>query len=347
MTGPWVDGDWRRAVLPLDSTVEEAIRCLDESHLQIVLVVDRGTHLIGTLTDGDIRRGLLHGIGLGDPIGVLVQREPVVVSVGVNRDEVHRIMEQRRIHEIPIVDDDNLIVGLAGWSSAARPVDRINLMVVMAGGEGTRLRPLTENCPKPLLPVGGRPMLEHILERAIAEGFKRFVFAIRYLGHMIEDHFGDGGDWGVEIDYIREGEPLGTVGALSLLEPGPGEPFIVSNGDVLTAIRYGEMLDFHVSHDATATMAVRLHEWQHPFGVVHTEGVNLVGFEEKPVGRSHVNAGVYALDPSALSVLDPEKACDMPTLFNRLHHLGRRTIVYPLYESSLDIGRLDDYMSAQ
>jgi NDP-sugar pyrophosphorylase family protein len=156
-------------------------------------------------------------------------------------------------------------------------------MVVMAGGEGTRLRPLTEDCPKPLLPVGGRPMLEHILERAIAEGFKRFVFAIRYLGHMIEDHFGDGGDWGVEIDYLREGEPLGTAGALSLLKPGPGEPFIVSNGDVLTAIRYGEMLDFHVSHDATATMAVRLHEWQHPFGVVHTEGLNLVGFEEKPV----------------------------------------------------------------
>ena len=347
MTAPWVDGDWRRAVLPLDSTVEEAIRCLDESHLQIVLVVDRGTHLIGTLTDGDIRRGLLHGIGLGNPIGVLVQREPVVVSVGVSRDEVRRIMEQWRIHEIPIVDDDNLIVGLAAWTGAGPRVDRINLMVVMAGGEGTRLRPLTEDCPKPLLPVGGRPMLEHILERAIAEGFKRFVFAIRYLGHMIEDHFGDGGDWGVEIDYLREGEPLGTAGALSLLEPGPGEPFIVSNGDVLTAIRYGEMLDFHVSHDATATMAVRLHEWQHPFGVVHTEGVNLVGFEEKPVGRSHVNAGVYALDPSALSALDPEKACDMPTLFNRLRHLGRRTIVYPLYEPSLDIGRLDDYMSAQ
>ena len=347
MTAPWVDGDWHRAVLPLDSTVEEAIRCLDESHLQIVLVVDRGTHLIGTLTDGDIRRGLLHGIGLGNPIGVLVQREPVVVSVGVSRDEVRRIMEQRRIHEIPIVDDDNLIVGLAAWTGAGPRVDRINLMVVMAGGEGTRLRPLTEYCPKPLLPVGGRPMLEHILERAIAEGFKRFVFAIRYLGHMIEDHFGDGGDWGVEIDYIREGEPLGTVGALSLLEPGPGEPFIVSNGDVLTAIRYGEMLDFHVSHDATATMAVRLHEWQHPFGVVHTEGINLVDFEEKPIGRSHVNAGVYVLDPSALSALDPEKACDMPTLFNRLRQLGHRTIVYPLYEPSLDIGRRDDYMSAQ
>jgi len=347
MTAPWVDGDWHRAVLPLDSTVEEAIRCLDESHLQIVLVVDRGTHLIGTLTDGDIRRGLLNGIGLGDAIGVLVQREPIVVSVGTNRDEVRQIMKRRRVHEIPIVDDDNLVVGLASWSSAAQSVDRINLMVVMAGGEGTRLRPLTENCPKPLLPVGGRPMLEHILERAIAEGFKQFVFAIRYLGHMIEDHFGDGGNWGVEINYLREDEPLGTVGALSLLDPEPTEPFIVSNGDVLTAIRYGEMLDFHVSHDATATMAVRLHEWQHPFGVVHTEGLDLVGFEEKPIGRSYVNAGVYVLDPSALSALDPKIACDMPTLFNRLRQLDHRTVVYPLYEPSLDIGRQDDYMSAQ
>jgi len=222
----------------------------------------------------------------------------------------------------------------------------LHAMVIMAGGRGTRLWPHTEHCPKPMLPVAGTPMLERIIERAKAEGFRHFVIAIHYLGHMIEKYFADGDRWQVQIEYLREESPLGTAGALTLLSPPPDRPFVVSNGDVLTDIRYGELLDFHVRHQAAATMAVRLHEWQHPFGVVRTKGVEIVGFEEKPVSQTHVNGGVYALDPLALRALHRSEACDMPMLFERLQAQGLRTVAYPMHEPWLDVGRLDDLRKA-
>lgn len=190
-------------------------------------------------------------------------------------------------------------------------------------------------------------MLEHIIERAKAEGFRHFVLAIHYLGHMIEDYFGDGSRWQVQIDYLREESPLGTAGALSLLNPRPDTPFVVSNGDVLTDIRYDELLDFHCRHGAAATMAVRLHEWQHPFGVVRTKGVEIIGFEEKPIARSHINAGIYVMEPGALDVLGVGEHCDMPTLFSRLQERAARIIVYPMHEPWLDVGRPDDLERAQ
>jgi NDP-sugar pyrophosphorylase family protein len=219
-------------------------------------------------------------------------------------------------------------------------------MVIMAGGMGTRLRPHTENCPKPLLPVAGKPMLEHIIDRAKLEGFNHFVLAIHYLGHMIESYFGNGEGLGVQIDYLREQSPLGTAGALGLLNPAPSHPFVVTNGDVITDIRYGELLDFHARHAAAATMAVRLHEWQHPFGVVQTKGVEIVGFEEKPITRSHINAGVYSLDPAALRLLGADTHCDMPALFDRLNAQGQRTVAYPMHEPWLEVGRPDDLKQA-
>ncbi len=207
--------------------------------------------------------------------------------------------------------------------------------------------PFTENCPKPMLPVAGKPMLEHCIERASAEGFGHFVLAIRHLGHMIEDYFGNGERWQVSIDYLREKVPLGTAGALSLFDARPDLPFIVSNGDVLTDIRYGELLDFHRHHGATATMAVRLYEWQHPYGVVQTEGVDIIGFEEKPISRSHVNAGIYVLEPKALDALGGNEPCDMPVLFERLLARGERVIVYPMHEPWLDVGKPKDLEDAR
>jgi NDP-sugar pyrophosphorylase family protein len=173
------------------------------------------------------------------------------------------------------------------------------------------------------------------------------VLAIHYLGHMIEDYFRDGARLGVRIDYLREEVPLGTAGAVRLLDPCPDAPFVVTNGDVLTNIRYGELLDFHCRHGAAATMAVRVHEWQHPFGVVRTKGVDIVGFEEKPIARSHINAGIYVLEPLAIEALPSSDRCDMPTLFERLKERSLRTIVYPMHEPWLDVGRPADYQSAQ
>jgi NDP-sugar pyrophosphorylase family protein len=246
-----------------------------------------------------------------------------------------------------VVDEDQCVVGLHLWDDLMVPRQRANLMVIMAGGQGTRLRPHTESCPKPLLPIGGKPMLEHIIERARADGFQRFVLAIHHLGQMIEDYFGDGSRWQVQIDYLREESPMGTAGAIGLLNPRPEMPFLVSNGDVLTDISYGGLLDFHYCHGASATMAVRMHEWQNPFGVVRTKGVDIIDFEEKPIIRSHINAGVYVLEPNSLDVLIAGEYCDMPTLFSRLQEKTARTIVYPMHEPWLDVGRVDDLESAQ
>jgi len=222
------------------------------------------------------------------------------------------------------------------------PAVRPNLMVIMAGGLGTRLRPQTESMPKPLLPVAGKPMLEHIIARARLQGFSHFTLAVHYLGHLIEDYFGNGERLQVQIDYLREQSALGTAGALSLLDPHPPAPFVVTNCDVITDIDYGALLDFHIRQGATATMAVRLHEWQHPFGVVQTNGVDIVGFEEKPIARSHINAGVYVLSAEALSVLHQNTACDMPVLFERLQAQAKRTVAFPMHEPWLDVGRPED-----
>jgi dTDP-glucose pyrophosphorylase len=338
---------WRQAILPIDATIQEAIRNLNQVAVRIVLVVNQEGELEGTISDGDIRRGLLKGLDLNSHLTSVIHRNALVVPPEMDRDVVMELMVANKIQQVPVVDRCRRIVGLHLWDEIAKPPARNNLMVIMAGGMGTRLRPHTENCPKPLLSVAGKPMLEHIIERAKLEGFSHFVVAIHYLGHMIEDYFGNGERLQVRIDYLRESAPLGTAGALSLLEPLPDAPFVVTNGDVITDIHYGELLDFHIRHCAAATMAVRVHEWQHPFGVVQTDGVEIVGFEEKPVARSHINAGVYALDPTALTVLTANDRCDMPTLFERLQAVARRTVAYPMHEPWLDVGRPDDLATAE
>ena len=338
---------WRAALLPENTTLQQAIRCLDASGLQIAIITRPNGHLVGTLTDGDIRRGLLRGLTLNSPVDDILHREPLVAPPQWGRETVLQLMQANKVHQLPVLDEQRRVVGLHLWDDLLAPAQRANTMVVMAGGRGVRLLPHTAHCPKPLLPVGGKPMLEHIIERAKAEGFRHFVLAIHYLGHMIEDHFGDGAKLHVEIEYLREQQPLGTAGALGLLQRRPAAPFLVTNGDVLTDIRYGELLDFHCRYNAAATMAVRLHEWQHPFGVVKTNGVDIIGFEEKPVSRSHINAGIYVLEPKALDLLGPDEHCDMPTLFERLQTKAERAIVYPMHEPWLDVGRPHDLKLAR
>ena len=306
------------------------------------MVVNHLGELEGTISDGDIRRGLLKGLDLNSPITSVIHRNALVVTPEMGREVVLQLMGANKIQQIPIVNESRQVVGVHLWDEITTAPARPNLMIIMAGGMGTRLRPFTETCPKPLLPIAGKPMLEHIIERAKLEGFSHFVLALHYLGHMIQSHFGDGEKLGVHIDYLNEKSPLGTAGALGLLSPRPTVPFVVTNGDVITDIRYAELLDFHVRHQAMATMAVRMHEWQHPFGVVQTRGIEIVGFEEKPVARSHINAGVYALEPEALNLLSEDAHCDMPTLFERLQANSMRTVAYPMHEPWLDVGRPDD-----
>ena len=310
--------------------------------MKIVLVVNEEGQLQGTISDGDIRRGLLKGLDLNSCIEEIIHHDALVVPPELGRDTVMQLMVANKIQQIPVVDQHQKVVGLHLWEDIATIPARTNMMLIMAGGKGTRLRPHTENCPKPLVKVSGKPMLEHIIERGKLEGFSHFVIAINYLGHMIEGYFGAGERLGVQIDYLREQSPLGTAGALSLLNKYPDAPFVVTNGDVITDIRYGELLDFHNRYEATATMAVRLHELQHPFGIVKIKGVDIIGFEEKPIARSHINAGVYVLSPETLDHLTVNIPCDMPTLFERLQVREKRVVAYPMHEPWLDVGRPED-----
>jgi dTDP-glucose pyrophosphorylase len=337
---------WLQAILPESSTMEQAIRNLDQHGIKIVLVVEGPNKLIGTISDGDIRRGLLKGMDLNDPIARLVNHNALVVPPEMSRDMVMQLMVANKVQQIPVVDGQQQLLGLHLWDEVSTLPTRANLMVIMAGGKGTRLLPHTKNCPKPMVLVAGKPMLEHIIGRGKLEGFNHFVLAIHHLGHLIEAHFGNGERLGVKIDYLREQSPLGTAGALDLLNPRPDAPFVVTNGDVITDIRYGELLDFHNRYQASATMAVRVHEWQHPFGVVKMQGVDVVGFDEKPVARSHINAGVYALSPEVLNELIADTPCDMPMLFERLQAKAKKTVAYPMHEPWLDVGKPEDLLQA-
>jgi len=338
---------WRQAILPESSTIGRAILNLDQVAIKIVLIVDKTNKLIGTVSDGDIRRGLLKGLDLNSVIASIIHLNAIVVPPEMSRDLVMQLMVANKIQQIPVVDGQQQLVGLHLWDEITTLPRRNNLMVIMVGGKGTRLLPHTQDCPKPMVLVAGKPMLEHIIERGKLEGFNHFVLAIHHLGHIIEAHFGNGEWLGVKIDYLREQLPLGTAGALGLLNPKPDAPFVVTNGDVITDIHYGELLDFHDRYQASATMAVRIHEWQHPFGVVQMQGVEIVGFEEKPVARSHINAGVYVLSPEVLSELIAERPCDMPMLFERLQAKTKRTVAYPMHEPWLDVGRPDDLVRAR
>ncbi len=337
---------WARTIISATANIELAIKTLNDTSLRIVLVTNLAGELTGTISDGDIRRGLLRGLNLASPIESIIHHDALVVPPELSRDTVVQLMTANKVQQIPILDEQRHVVGLHLWDEILKPLARSNIMVIMAGGKGTRLLPQTEKCPKPMLLVEGKPILEHIIDRAKVEGFSHFVLAIYHLGHLIEEYFGNGDALGVKIEYLREVSPLGTAGALSLLNPIPESAFVVTNGDVITDIRYGEILDFHLQHRSAATMAVRAHELQNPFGVVQTNGIEIIGYEEKPTYRSHINAGVYVIEPSALRFLSKSVPCDMPTLFELLQKEADKVVAYPIHERWLDVGRPDELLKA-
>ena len=336
----------QKLILMENGKIGDAVRLLNDHGLRMVLVEGEQGSLKGVITDGDIRRGLIRGLNLESPISQVLKTKPLVVTKDVNSALARQIMVANGIFHIPVVEPDGKLVGIHLMDLDNPKLERSEVFVVMAGGRGTRLWPHTENCPKPMLPVNGKPMLQHIIERARDEGFKQFLLAVNYLGSMIEDHFGFGENFGVVIGYLKEEKPLGTAGALSLIQDKPESPIIVTNGDVLTDVKYSEILDFHRRHDSQATMAVRQYEWQHPFGVVRTNGMEITGFEEKPISRTHVNAGIYILEPQALSLLPKNEYCDMPSLFIKAQNFRLKTMAYPMHEPWLDVGRPSDLEKA-
>lgn len=338
--------DWTATLIDPDADLHAAIAHLDRGGQQILLIVDPDRHLLGTLTDGDVRRALLRGLSLGSRVEDAMSRTPMVVGPDLDRGSVLNLMRVNKLRQLPILDATGRVAGLHVWDQVLVAPSRDNLIVLMAGGFGKRMMPFTETVPKPMLEVAGKPLLQHAVERAHADGFRRFLISLHYLPEVIRRHFGDGSAFGVEIDYIFEDKPLGTAGALSLITERPLLPFAVANGDVLTDVRFSDMLEFHRSFGAAATMAVREHQYHNPFGVVQTDGMAITGFEEKPVWRTKINAGLYMLDPVALDLLTPNEHCNMPTLFERLRLRGASTIVYPMHETWMDVGNPQDLLKA-
>jgi len=321
------------------ATAREALMVIDRGAAQIALVVDDQQLMLGTLTDGDIRRGLLDGETLEAPAERLMNRQFRYVLSGEDHAEVLEMMRREVLHQIPVLDAHGRVVELLLLQELLTPAQLPNAVVIMAGGKGTRLRPHTEHCPKPMLLVDGKPMLEILLEQCIASGFRQFYLSVNYLKEQIIDHFQNGKRWGVSIDYLVEDEPLGTAGSLQLLPGSEREPFLVMNGDVLTRLNTSKLLRFHVENEAAATLCVREHITTVPFGVVQTQGVELAGFEEKPSYRQLVNAGVYLIDPKLLPLLPPHQATDMPTLLQIAQQEGHRVAVCPIHEYWIDVGR--------
>ncbi len=338
--------DWTVTLTAPGEDLHAAIVALDRAGQQILLVVDDTRRLLGTLTDGDVRRALLRGLPLTARVEEAMFRTPMVVGPDLDRAAVLNLMRVNKLRQLPIVDAAGRVTGLHVWDQVLAAPARDNIVVLMAGGFGKRMMPFTETVPKPMLQVGGKPLLQHAVERAHADGFRRFLISLHYLPDVIRDHFGDGRSFDVEIDYIMEDTPLGTAGALSLMRDRPADPILVANGDVLTDVRLSDMLEFHRAQGAQATMAVREHQYHNPFGVVQTDGMLITGFEEKPVWRTRINAGIYVLSPQALDVLTPGAHCNMPTLFDRVRERGGRTIVYPMHETWMDVGNPQDLLKA-
>ncbi|MGD8172520.1 nucleotidyltransferase family protein [Vibrio sp. TRT 21S02] len=337
--------DWKKILVSACDRVHEVLKVIDAQALKLALVVDSDGCLLGTVSDGDIRRALINGTPLEQPISVVMNESPTTARVGVSRNDLLTLMEQREIHAIPILDNGK-VIGLETLHGLLHKPQYSNPVFLMAGGFGTRLKPLTDNCPKPLLKVGERPILETVILSFVRSGFKNFFISTHYLPEMIHAALGNGEKWGISIKYIHEDVPLGTGGALGLLPDDiPDLPVIVMNGDVLTKINFEDLLAFHTKQKSIATMCVREFDYQVPFGVVEAENMKITGLVEKPTYRFHVNAGIYVIDKAVISKVVKNEYLDMPTLFESL--IGKQTHVYPFHEYWLDIGRMDDFKRAQ
>jgi dTDP-glucose pyrophosphorylase len=337
---------WQKALISLSTSIKDAIQNIDGSGIKIAFVVDENERLLGTVTDGDIRRGILRGISLDSPVNQIMRSNPIVAAEHEDRQNILEIMKQKKIFQIPVLNEDRRIIRVEVLNELIQNQSKKNMVILMAGGLGSRLKPLTDDCPKPLLTVGSKPILEIILESFIEQGFKKFYIAVHYKDEMVRKHFGNGSNWGVEILYLYEEERRGTAGALALLPDVPQHPIIVMNGDLLTKVNFQQFLDFHAEHNAAATMGVREYDFQVPFGVVQLDHHRILNIDEKPVHRFFVNAGIYTFDPSVLSLIPKDTYLDMPNFFEKLSQNKKETAAFPIREYWLDIGQLDDLKRA-
>lgn len=338
--------NWQDILIAPELTVFETMKIIDQSSLQFAVVVDKDRKLRGTVTDGDIRRGILGGVPLNSPIELVMNSSPIYEKQGKKSYHYKELMRTRQLRQLPILNNNNQVQRILFADDIAEILQKENVVVLMVGGLGTRLRPFTDDIPKPMLKVGDKPILETIIEGFKNHGFSKFILSVNYKKEIIKDYFQDGKHLGVSIAYIEENKRLGTAGALSLLTERPNAPFFVMNGDLLTKMNYEQLLEFHCDTKSTATICVREYEYQIPYGVIETENHRLLSIVEKPVHKSFVNAGIYVLDPKVLECVPQDEFFDMPDLLKKLMELQSGISAFPLREYWLDIGRVDDYEKA-
>lgn len=330
-----------------DAVLRNALEVLSDTGVQIALVVDSDGKFVGTITDGDIRRGMLKGKTLDDLIGSVANGWPRRLLSTAEPSSITEYMRTQDIRHLPIVDDDGRVVKMY----MTHPVNQNKVnkipVVIMAGGLGSRLRPLTDNCPKPMLELGGKPILERILVSLVTQGFTNFYFSVNYLADIIENYFGDGRRWGVSIQYLYEPKKLGTAGSLGAIKDVIDTPMIVQNGDLITDLNYCDLVEAHIKGGYSATMGVRRILTHVPYGVVETEGDTIVGFTEKPNIEHNINAGIYCLSPFAHKGIKEGRYLDMPTLFDRLSKNNEACSAFQIVGTWLDIGNHEELARAQ
>ncbi len=333
-----------------NATIKEAVETLEKSKLKIVLVINQDNLLKGTVYDGDIRRALLKGLSLNCKVDKVMSRNYIKVSKQVTYKEVKELMQKHSILHIPVIDEEDKLLGLHvldNYSFEKDAKQYPNSVLLMAGGRGERLMPLTENCPKPLIKINGKPLLEIILEKCIKVGLRKFYISVHYLSDQIINYFGNGEKWDISISYLHEEKPMGTAGALSLLPKTINHPLLIMNGDILTKINIPQFLEFHENNCADITIAGSEHYYTSPYGVVEVEGINFKSIVEKPTFKNFINAGIYIINPSIINELNNQEYLDMPDLLNKRLGDNYKKVVYPIHEYWLDIGRIDSLNRAK
>lgn len=341
-----------KPLLP-EASLMDAVRAIEVSRRRIAVVVAGDGCLLGTLTDGDIRRHLLAGGNLEAPVSKAMNTSPLTAEIGSPDGYMKDLMRRGNVIALPLVDGGGKflrlmhLMDLEQGDTQASGASGFSFAVIMAGGEGTRLRPLTEAIPKPMVKIGGVPLLERQIQRLAKVGISQAYISVNYLSHIIEDYFGDGRDFGIEICYLREQEKLGTAGALSLLPEYPDRPIMVMNGDILTTSDFDSLYSFHMIHGAQITVAAIDHRVDIPYGVIRADGPFVTGLVEKPSERFLCNAGIYAVSPEALGLLPGGKYSNMTDLIEACLAINLPVAVFPVHEYWNDIGTPDDLEKAR
>ncbi|MCL1057800.1 nucleotidyltransferase family protein [Shewanella gelidimarina] len=336
-----------KVILSPQQSLRDALALINSQALQVALVTDAKLHLLGVITDGDIRRGLLDNLSLDAKVTLVMNTEPRTASPMVSKKQLLALMQQHSILAIPIVKD-GILIDLETLKSVQQQTQFENRVLIMAGGFGTRLKPLTDCCPKPMLKVGDKPLLEIAISNFIQAGFSNFYLSTHYMPEQIRDYFGDGSKWNINITYLHEDTPLGTGGAVGMLpKETPALPTIVMNGDILTKVDFQLLLKFHDENQSDATMCVREYDYQIPYGVINGEGNRITQMTEKPIQRFFVNAGIYVINPELIGNVEPNVYVDMPSLLESKIADNGNVLMYPIHEYWLDIGRMDDFKQAQ